>query len=44
MRAVRWVALGIGVVLAGAALGFVASLLRPRRYAASATPLPMSPR
>ncbi len=32
MRVVRWIALGVGVVLAGATLGFVASLLRPRRY------------
>lgn len=33
VRVVLWVLLGVLVVLAGAALGFVASLLRPRRYA-----------
>lgn len=33
MRVVRWVVLGGLVVLIGAALGFLASLLKPRTYA-----------
>lgn len=33
MRVVWWVVLGGAAVAAGATLGFVASLLRPRRYA-----------
>jgi hypothetical protein len=33
VRVVWWVLLGGVVVLTGAALGFLASLLRPRRYA-----------
>lgn len=33
MRAARWLGLGLLTILAGAALGFAASLLRPRRYA-----------
>lgn len=33
MRVLRWVLLGILAVVAGASLGFLISLLRPRRYA-----------
>lgn len=39
MRAARWVALGVVTVLAGAALGFLSSLLRPRRYAEIPAPV-----
>lgn len=33
MRLARLVVGGVAIVVAGAALGFVAALLRPRRYA-----------
>ena len=33
MRTVRWIVLGTALVGMGAAAGFAASLLRPRRYA-----------
>ena len=33
VRVVRWIVLGTIVVLAGATLGFLAALLRPRQYA-----------
>jgi hypothetical protein len=33
MRVVGWIVLGGVAVTTGAALGFLASLLRPRRYA-----------
>lgn len=33
MAVVRWVALGALIVVAGAAAGFLISLLRPRQYA-----------
>ncbi len=33
MRVVGWIVLGGVAVATGAALGFLASLLRPRRYA-----------
>jgi hypothetical protein len=33
MRALRWIAVGVLVVLVGASVGFLISLLRPRRYA-----------
>ena len=33
VRVVRWIVLGTVAVLAGAVVGFLASLLRPRQYA-----------
>jgi hypothetical protein len=33
VRVVRWIVLGTVIVSAGATAGFLASLLRPRRYA-----------
>lgn len=33
MRIARWIALGVIVIVAGVTLGFLISLLRPRRYA-----------
>lgn len=40
MRASRWVALVAAALLAGGLLGFVVSLLRPRRYAGGARATP----